>query len=117
MIDIATYRARLEEERKKLEEELESVGRRNPSNKADWEAEPQTLEQEADPTDVATQFDRFADNAAILQDLEVRYQEVLAALARIEEGTYGVCEVSGEPIEAERLNADPAARTTKAHMK
>lgn len=34
------------------------------------------------------------------------------ALARIDEGTYGICEVSGEPISYERLEAKPWARTT-----
>jgi len=36
--------------------------------------------------------------------------EVLAAIRRIEQGTYGICEVTGEPIEAERLMAIPWAR-------
>jgi len=36
--------------------------------------------------------------------------EVLAAIRRIERGTYGVCELTGEPIEAERLKAIPWAR-------
>src|SRR5689334_5934186 len=31
--------------------------------------------------------------------------EVLAAIRRIERGTYGTCELTGEPIEAERLHA------------
>ncbi len=35
---------------------------------------------------------------------------------RIEDGTYGVCTVSGEEIETERLEADPAAKTCKAHL-
>ncbi|MFB1098319.1 TraR/DksA C4-type zinc finger protein [Terribacillus sp. JSM ZJ617] len=32
------------------------------------------------------------------------------ALDRIEEGTYGVSEKSGEPIPEERLKAEPTAR-------
>lgn len=36
--------------------------------------------------------------------------EVVDALRRIERGTYGVCEITGEPIEAERLNSIPWAR-------
>ena len=37
-------------------------------------------------------------------------REVLAAIRRIERGTYGVCEITGEPIPAERLNSIPWAR-------
>jgi RNA polymerase-binding transcription factor DksA len=36
--------------------------------------------------------------------------EVLAALRRIERGTYGVCELTGEPIETERLEVIPWTR-------
>jgi DnaK suppressor protein len=37
-------------------------------------------------------------------------QEIDEALERIEEGTYGVCEHTGEPIEPKRLEAIPWAR-------
>lgn len=36
--------------------------------------------------------------------------EIDAALNRIREGTYGVCELTGKPIEKERLKAIPWAR-------
>ena len=111
-----TYKTRLEEEKAKLESELKSVGRKNPSNPNDWEAVPPQEEQEPDPNDVATNIEGYEDNTAILKDLEIRYNEVLAALDRIEKGTYGTCEVSGEAIEEDRLNADPAAKTCKAHL-
>lgn len=116
MIDTSTYKTRLEEEKKTLETQLETVGRRNPSNPSDWEAVPQETGQESDPNDRADMMEHFGENNAILTDLENRYNDVLAALERIEKGTYGTCEVSGEEIEAERLDADPAARTCKAHI-
>lgn len=116
-METSGYKSRLEEEKTKLESELLSVGRRNPSNPNDWEPLPQETEPEADPNDVAEKITGYEDNSAILKDLEIRYNEVLAALARIENGTYGVCEVSGEPIEEARLDADPAARTCLAHLK
>ncbi len=116
MIDTTVYKTRLEEEKAKLEGELSSVGRRNPSNPDDWEAVPQGTGQEPDPNDAADLIEDFEANTAILKELETRYNEVLAALTRIENGTYGVCGVSGEAIEEDRLNADPAARTCKAHI-
>ena len=36
--------------------------------------------------------------------------EVLAALRRLERGTYGICEITGLPIEPDRLEALPWAR-------
>lgn len=110
------FRARLEEEKARLEAELATVGRKNPSNPADWEPIPEDVGQESDPNDRADQMEDFGNNTAILTDLEIRYNDILAALERIAAGTYGTCEVSGEQIEEERLEADPAARTCKAHM-
>lgn len=110
------YKQKLLEEKATLEAELQTVGRRNPSNPKDWEAVPQETGLEADPNDVADQMEGYAENAAILTDLELRYADVLAALARIEEGTYGTCSVSGEEIEEDRLKADPTAQTCKTHL-
>ncbi len=115
-METTEYKRRLGEEKAKLESELMSVGRRNPSNLNDWEPLPQETEPEADPVDVADKIEGYEDNTAILKDLEIRYNDVLAALSRIENGTYGVCEVSGEQIEEDRLNADPAAKTCKLHL-
>lgn len=116
MIDTTTFKSTLSEEKERLEAELQTLGRRNPSNPNDWEAVPQETGQEADPNDAADLIEGFEENTAILKDLEIRYNDVLRALAKIEEGTYGICEVSGEEIEAARLEADPAARTCVAHM-
>ena len=55
-------------------------------------------------------FEREKD-IAILEQLERDLAEIEAALQRLDEGTYGIDEVSGEAIERERLEAYPAART------
>ncbi len=47
-----------------------------------------------------------------LRQVHVHLQEVDAALARVDEGTYGLSEVSGEPIPDERLRAVPTATRT-----
>jgi RNA polymerase-binding transcription factor DksA len=39
--------------------------------------------------------------------------EVDAALARIRDGTYGICEITGVPIAAERLRAIPWTRWSR----
>lgn len=110
------FRELLTEEKTTLEAELQTIGRRNPENPHDWEALPQETGQESDPNDAADLIAHYEDNTAILKDLEIRYNDVLAALARIESGTYGTCIVSGDPIEEDRLAADPAASTCKEHM-
>ena len=109
-------KARLTGEKAKLESELSSIGRRNPSNPNDWEAVPQETGHEADPNDVADKIEGYEENTAILKDLEIRYNDVKDALARIDAGTYGTCLTGGEAIEEDRLEADPAAKTCKTHM-
>jgi DnaK suppressor protein len=39
-------------------------------------------------------------------------REVDAALARMDDGSYGVCEETGDPIPFGRLSAEPTARFT-----
>jgi RNA polymerase-binding transcription factor DksA len=64
-----------------------------------------------DPADQASEtFEREKD-IAILEQLEHDLAEIEAALHRLDEGTYGVDEVTGDPIARERLEAYPAART------
>ncbi len=49
-------------------------------------------------------------------DLTSLLHEVDAALARMDEGTYGLCEECHDPIERERLAADPLMRFCLAHL-
>lgn len=116
-MDTDTYKNRLLEEKELLEKELSGIGRKNPLNPIDWEPRPPSeIEAEADPIDAADYSTGYDANASIVADLETRYNEVAAALARIENGTYGVCVEGGEPIEENRLEADPAANTCVAHI-
>ncbi|HEX7170805.1 MAG TPA: TraR/DksA C4-type zinc finger protein [Rubrobacter sp.] len=62
-------------------------------------------------------FDREMD-ATVEQQLESRLDEIERALKKIEEGTYGVCEDTGEEIPKGRLEAVPeAVRTVEAQQR
>lgn len=116
-IDIKFFANKLEEELSLIEKDLNSVGRINPDNKQDWEAEPSNLDtSRADENETADSIEEFEGNTAILKDLEIRYNDIKDALKKIENGNYGYCEVCGEPIEKERLVANQAARTCMKHM-
>ncbi|MCR4276045.1 MAG: TraR/DksA C4-type zinc finger protein [Candidatus Parcubacteria bacterium] len=110
------FRKKLEAEKVKLETEMGSVGRRNLSVPGDWEAIPTETGTEADLADQADVVMSRETNTAILADLEARYDSIFSALSRIEKKTYGKCEVCGEKIEEERLEADPAATTCKKDL-
>ena len=82
-------------------------------------AEADSLVMDMDPGDV--QFDeesgegdtiaveRGRDLALAAQAMDM-IEEIDHALTKFDEGTYGICEVSGEPIPEERLEAIPWAR-------
>jgi RNA polymerase-binding transcription factor DksA len=67
-------------------------------------------DDEHDPEGATIAFER-QQVAALLESARQRLADVEAALARREAGGYGVCEVCGRPIAADRLAARPAART------
>lgn len=114
--DREQLKASLQAEQRELETQLESLGRRNPSNPADWEAEAPTDQvQPGDYNEQADKIEAYEENAAILKELEIRWGNVKDALGRMEQGSYGLCEVNGHPIELERLHANPAARTCMEH--
>ena len=63
------------------------------------------------PADLASEtFEREKD-LSILEGLESDLAEIEAALQRIDEGTWGTDEETGEAIDPARLDAYPAART------
>lgn len=117
-IDTKKFKEKLEKELKTLETELASVGHKNPNNPKDWEASSGEVDVNAsDPADIADNIESYESNTAILKQLETQYNDVKSALEKIKKGTYGICEVGGEPIEPKRLEANPAAKTCVAHMK
>ncbi len=117
-MDTVKYKKKLETEKTTLENELKTVGRINPDNPRDWEPVPGDNGGglKADRNEAADKVEQFEENSAILKELETRYNNVLLALKKIESGTYGVCEVSRERIEEDRLEANPSARTCKTHI-
>ncbi len=102
------------EEKKTLTAELAGLGKHGP---AGWEATTETPdENEVDPNTVASRFEDFEEKSALMIPLEERLKQVDAALAKLADGTYGTCRVCNNPIEAERLAANPAAETCMTHL-
>ncbi len=117
ILDTQHFKKILEEEVQTLENELSTIGRKNPTVKGDWEAvEPEDDRDRADETEVADGIGNLENNTSVLNTLEERLREVKSALESIESGTYGSCRVCGEAIEEERLSANPAATTCVLHM-
>ena len=113
-IDTTQYKQRLEAELARLTEQLKGLGTQ--LHDGDWVATPNQIDYETPEFDeTADRIEEYQENVAILSELEPRYNQVKKALQRIQDGTYGICEISGDPIEAARLDADPAATTNIAN--
>lgn len=67
------------------------------------------VDDEHDPEGATVAFER-EQLAALRSRAEQALAEIDAARERLDAGTYGRCEMGGEPIAAERLAALPATR-------
>jgi DnaK suppressor protein len=116
---LAHYKEKLEKEREALTEELSKLGIKNPED-GDWGAILAQANEgdNADPNLQADRDEEFLERANVLGEIEESYRAIEDALYKInhEPEKYGICEKSGQPIEEDRLEAIPSARTCKAHM-
>jgi DnaK suppressor protein len=71
---------------------------------------------EPDLNDVADNAEEWEERAATLALLETTWNDTRRALAKMDAGTYGVCEICQAPIAEDRLEANPSARTCLAHI-
>ncbi len=109
-------KAQLETELDKITAELETIASYN-NETGDWVAIPNPAEMNnADPTDDADATEEWNERRAVMAQLEIRYRNINRALEKFKAGIYGICEISGELIENERLEANPAARTSMANI-
>jgi RNA polymerase-binding transcription factor DksA len=103
-----SQRALLVEERRRLLHDADSLT-----------AEAYDLAQGREPGDV--QFDEESGEGdtlavererdlALSAQFRIQVEEIDRALLKLDDGTYGICEVSGSPIPKERLKAIPWAR-------
>ncbi len=85
----------LEENIARLREELEQVA---------------TDEGINDMEDLASLESESMHHNALLTQQQHELAEVLHALSKIDQGSYGICEESGDDIAIERLRAEPHTR-------
>jgi DnaK suppressor protein len=108
-IEISQHRARLLEEQERLMTAVDFLERENPGSISDELGDFVTSGDDNLGDTATATFDRELD-----QGLEEGAQQTLDAikdaLRKIEDGTYGTCEVCGKPIGEDRLTAIPWAR-------
>lgn len=108
---LADLRDMLEAEKATVEEQLAEHGR--PVGD-DWQGKSEETGEEADPIDAANNIEELVTNVPLVEEWEKRLKDINAALKKMDDGTYGKDEKTGEAISIERLEADPAARENLA---
>ena len=108
-IDTAEFRELLETERGRLQNAVEYLHAESPGN----------MEDEVGVLGGRGADNHLADQASVTHDREVdqgleegahdTVVQIDAALRRIDEGTYGICEACGKPVGIDRLRALPWA--------
>lgn len=103
-------RKQLDDSRARLHAEKEAV---------DKQLLDHGVQLEGDESILIEDHEGFADSAQVtaersqqitlVEQLRVRKADILVALQKIDDGTYGKCESCGQDIPAERLEAVPAA--------
>jgi DnaK suppressor protein len=115
-IDPATYKKLLLEIEAKLVADLKNLGHKDQNSEVIWDTEQKEDADPADREDVAEAIEEYEHNEETTRVLETELHEARHALQKIENGTFGVCESCGGPIEDDRLHANPAARNCKKCM-
>ncbi|MBT9281527.1 MAG: TraR/DksA C4-type zinc finger protein [Hydrogenibacillus schlegelii] len=107
MADRETYRRLLLAEREALRRRLDANERFGLQNRA---GVTELSQVDNHPADVASDLFEREKDSAHYHDALAHWEEIDAALRRLDDGTYGVCERCGSAIDPERLWVVPTAR-------
>ncbi len=103
-LNLEQLRSRLESEQKRLLMELEQM---------ETSAQPTEVRREGSPfgkrEEEATESFELEKRLALERQLRGHLAEIEQALRKLEKGTYGLCDVCGQPIDPGRLEALPEA--------
>ena len=113
-MDAEHARQLIETERERLEglvreREAEGIGQ----SERDQTSELSSLDQHQADAGTET-FEREKD-FSLLEQLEAELGDLDTALRKIDDGTYGMCEICHQAIDPERLEAMPGTRTCIDH--
>lgn len=103
-------RKRLDHKRGRLQRLLKVFGHEEVETTSETESFSELSSYDQHPADLGSEtFERTKDLSIIAQ-VEAELGDVERAFRHLENGTYGICEACGKPIEQARLEAIPTAR-------
>lgn len=106
---------KLEEEKNTLLVELNGMAKQDENGK--WIPVPGEKDSStADENDVADRDEDYEERASMTDTLSKRLSDIENALSNLGSEKYGICISCENPIEEDRLEANPAAQTCKSCM-
>lgn len=111
-LDVEKFRETLEEERDRLRSELKRIEDKA-AGRDRLHSEQAGQDFDEPGGDAATETVERAQSMAVGASLREQLDEVLAALGKIDKGTYGICDSCGKPITKKRLAVLPWATLCK----
>jgi|SRR3989344_8306759 len=106
---IEELRGKLEENRQALEKELESFATEDKNLKGNWDAKRINAE-DTDMEEKADEVEEYDNKLSLEHSLELKLKDVNAALEKMANSGYGICEKCGKEVEGERLLVCPEAK-------
>lgn len=110
--ELGQFKELLIEEKNRIESELKEIATPIEGKGDGWEIKsPDYGDKTADQESNADEVEEFSANLSLEKQFEERLKSIDAALQKIENNAYGICERCGQPIGVDRLKANPEART------
>lgn len=102
-------KSRLQTKKRQLEKELGEFATKDPNLKDDWDTKYPRVPQ-GNLEEAADEVEEYTTKLNVEFNLETQLKDVNAALARIEQGNFGICQTCKNPIALERLKVSPEAK-------
>ncbi|MDK3011228.1 yteA family sporulation protein [Bacillus cereus] len=110
---INQFKSVLEKQKHELEQTIQT--HENEDRASERESVGELSSYDNHPADMATELYEREKDFGLIELRHKQLEDTKHALQKIEAGTYGICEVSGEEIPFERLEAMPTATTCIQH--
>ncbi len=110
---INQFKSVLEKQKQELEQTIQT--HENEDRASERESVGELSSYDNHPADMATELYEREKDFGLIELWHKQLEDTKHALQKIEAGTYGICEVSGEEIPFERLEAMPTATTCVEH--
>jgi len=110
--DLENFKKKLEGEKKKIIEELNSFATKEPQRE-NWNANFPEFDGGSAREEDVDEVEEYTTLLSLEISLEKKLKEINSALEKIEKGTFGICEKCKGEIEIKRLKSNPTERYCK----